>query len=1248
MILRPLFLLLTIATVVLALVTTTGRVVVALLPRFEAQINAMLVPLTVELAGLKGEWRGLNPVIYADSVRFSGGRARGFRIEVDLLETAANNALVATRFHIDELSLAFVRGTDAAWRLGEQPAGTAQFDFRTFVLESDAIVLPAVDVAFFFERDDGPSELVGQFAMAATFANGASRHKADVRMTGAEAGELRVGYDIDEKWFGILPEGRARLQSTAFSMPHQLGVALGGVGFDLLRVDADWEIVEGTGGGHLSVAAEGLTLPTGNLEGFDVELVGSADFGHQNWHFSGRQVSVRGLDAEWDLSGLTGMLDDEGVWTFGLPRVDVATAAAVTRSALTDVDVVNRWLRELNPVGQLDAVALRWSSAGLLYSGRLIDGAINDYRGAPEVTGANLEVRGSERSVTAEIVGGPARLHFVGLLDEPSVLDNASGVLTFGWKRGLFGIRGDNLAIRQGAAQARGGFLLSRPAQRSEDRLVIMAEVWDMDAPLARKYLTTKLPASLFDWLDSAIVSGHVDHARIAYHGHVKAVPELPMRQIELALRVRDGVVRFDPAWPLAEALAGDVFVTSEATIGRMTSGQILDITMNEGSVYVPNDAEYVAFAGLGTTDGTAVLGLIRETPLRDWLSFVHPQWTAVGGLSFRTDFKVPISGGDDLLDVELDVDLHDLTVGLSDVELELGELMGSAKYRYPYDVSASNVHGVLFGRPARFGADTLGQELALLVSGRASVAEILDWLALPNPEVAAGEFDFDATYRIWPEIERPSVVDVASDLVGVDVGLPAPFGKPAEKAWQARADTILREDRLGFSAEVDGIAAVRLELVDGEIAEGSLGIGMTPPEPLSGTLVVSGSIDELDVGEVIDAFPADDEELVSINWLIDDLRIARALYRDIPFVDLVINGESNNDGVSLSVVSPDLTGTLADPPDEVPRVEVAHLRLPPTDEEDLGDPLAGIDVSLVPEVDVRLSEVMLGEDNFGSWTFDLRNRQGELVLEDLEADLKGLQIVAHEPVVWSRGEGVTIFDGTLSAGDLAEVLPLWGYAASVESTSATIDAQVTWLGSPLNFWIRDIVGQLDLEVREGRFLDVETGAGPMRVVSLMNFNAIAKRMTLDFSDVFGKGIAFDEIDAKMAVDRGVINFIEPMVIDGTGSNFKVSGSIDLNNGDLDNEMIVTLPVNKSLPWYAAYLGIVASPLAAAGVLVGERILREQIEQFSSARYTVAGTLESPTVTFVGVFNAKQTGQPKTPSNAGDESSESASEAKDA
>ena len=101
--------------------------------------------------------------------------------------------------------------------------------------------------------------------------------------------------------------------------------------------------------------------------------------------------------------------------------------------------------------------------------------------------------------------------------------------------------------------------------------------------------------------------------------------------------------------------------------------------------------------------------------------------------------------------------------------------------------------------------------------------------------------------------------------------------------------------------------------------------------------------------------------------------------------------------------------------------------------------------------------------------------------------------------------------------------------------------------------------------------------------------------------------------------DQGTITFIEPLVIEGTGGDFRINGSVDLLTGTLDNEMVVTLPVSSSLPWYAAYLGFV-NPLAAGAVLVGERLFRNQIDKMSSAKYKIGGTLQNPEVNFEQVF----------------------------
>jgi uncharacterized protein YhdP len=238
----------------------------------------------------------------------------------------------------------------------------------------------------------------------------------------------------------------------------------------------------------------------------------------------------------------------------------------------------------------------------------------------------------------------------------------------------------------------------------------------------------------------------------------------------------------------------------------------------------------------------------------------------------------------------------------------------------------------------------------------------------------------------------------------------------------------------------------------------------------------------------------------------------------------------------------------------------------------------------------------------------------------ELQADVRGVRIDAPDGLTWNGERNETRFVGELAAEDLREVLPRWGYAPQLETAEAFVGAEFTWPGSPAAVDMLRLRGKATVRADDGRFLEVESASGTLAVFSLLNFTAIAKRISLDFSDVSGKGISFDRLRARVALDGGELTFVEPMQVEGTGSNFRIAGSVDLNTGALDNEMIVTLPVSKSLPWYGAYIAL-ANPIAGLGVLVGERVLRKPLEQFSSARYDIGGTLENPEVKLVSVFD---------------------------
>jgi uncharacterized protein YhdP len=140
--------------------------------------------------------------------------------------------------------------------------------------------------------------------------------------------------------------------------------------------------------------------------------------------------------------------------------------------------------------------------------------------------------------------------------------------------------------------------------------------------------------------------------------------------------------------------------------------------------------------------------------------------------------------------------------------------------------------------------------------------------------------------------------------------------------------------------------------------------------------------------------------------------------------------------------------------------------------------------------------------------------------------------------------------------------------------------------------------------------------------LSLLNFSTITKRLNFDFSDVVGKGVSFDTIDANTRFDEGTMVFVDPMEVKGSGSDFSIGGIVNFKDDLIAADMIVTLPVSESLPWYAAYVAL-ANPLLGLGVLVGQQVLKTPLRQLSSARYEITGSLSDPQVNFVEMFGTK-------------------------
>lgn len=1229
---RPLLILLTLAALLVALVQVAGRITFNLLDGLEGTVNGVLAARDIRVSGLSGDWRMLNPVVRIERIRLPAGRIDDVTAELDMVESVLRGLPLLRRLEVGDLDLALHKADGEPWRLaGAMPAG--DFDALPLLRHSDQLRASGL---LRLHRDGLPPAEIG-VAYLGINRGGEHRHRVELENRGEDCVQppdcrARVDLFSQAALWPLRPQSmRVRAGADGFLLPRAL---VGIPALRLTRLDGAWHLADEDSRGSLSLRAEQVAGADEDRLALALDAAARGRSGRQRGAVRSWQVA-RGEDV-WELPRLRFDATGEVLWAH-MPELDLARVTDFLKQALTGIEPAERWLAALNPRGRahdLHAFA-DLDEGGFGYAMTLEDVAIDDYKGSPRVRGGAGRLIGTGRSIQFDVNAEDMGLAFPDLFRDGWELPYAQGSLQTWIGPDYFGLRGLNLRAETLGARAAGGFALSRPPDREGQRLTLVVSTDRLDVAAAQRFVSYKLDDGLRAWLETAPRSGVLRNGTVAYQGQFSEEPGELGRRFELLARVEQGALRYHPDWPLVTELDGMLAVAGSSVEADVESARSADARVNASHVRVVSGAADVSLDA--DLDGAALLELARTTPLADWLQFVEPDWQASGPLRVSGELSVPLATDTEVAPaVRLRADLEGVDVALPGYRVALEALTGNVRYRFPSYVDASGVQGRMFGAPVSIGARTEsdGDTVHLQFSGVAGAADVWRLTGLRDPGLLAGTLPFEADLGIAVESGLDTELVLSSPLTGLAVELPAGLGKSADGARTAEFRLVFGETVFGLDFAY-GDAGGWLEF-DQQPLRGALAFGgarhpprhaVTAPE-----LHVVGRLDGFDLEQVLSAGGAGGPDGagtgLSLPVRLLDLRVGEIGIADFTLHDAVLSGTIAADDLAVTVRSRELGGRLAQSGAAPLAIDLERLQVPVEAGPGVegADPLDAAIIGDLPVADVRIGRLLLGDAEYGAWQFKMRPESGNtLRIDDLDATIRGVTITGSDSLIWDGAADRTRFVGALDGGDLAQTLPQWGYAASIETESAELSGEFSWPGSPLAVDLLRLQGNATARALEGRFLDVEAGSGSQRIFSLLNFANIAKRLSLNFSDVFGKGVSFDEIQAHFALDDGLLTFLEPMEVKGTGSRFRVTGSVNIDSGELDNDMVVTLPVSQSLPWYAAYVAL-ANPLAGLGVLVGERMLRKPLEQFSSARYHIGGTLDEPEVEFVSVFGTEPLG----------------------
>ncbi len=1245
--------------VLVALYVSLGRELVPLVAEYRGDVESkaeQALGLPVHVGALEGRWSGLAPVLRVRDLQLGEGasalRLDDVKVVPDLWASLTSREVRLARIELGGLQLILREDEQGGWALEGLPKkDDAPLDpaellqrlrqlGRIDVFDSQVTLQP-------WQRDPLTLTYVSVGLQA-----GASRQALDLRATlpdgqplalnlrsranakawrdGAVEAYLSLPQSDWARWLPPALLGQWRAEALKAGGEFWVDWSKGQLQQAVVRLNAPQ--LRGAYAERKAVALDNLALTAWfqrRDQGFDV-LVDSlaASIGKSRWE-SHLQVNQRLGDDPADET-----------WQVQADRLDLTPLTPLIDALAPLSDKLMAVVDGLNVTGALRNVRLeaRPNAEGdqrLQFAANLERVGFDAYHGAPAAGNVSGSISGDLGHGELRLDTDAFMLHLYPIFAKPWQYQKANARLTWALDKHGFTLIAPYLKVLGEEGKIAGDFLIRLLFDEgTESYMDLRVGLTEGDGRYTAKYLPEVLSPALDEWLRSAIVKGNVDEGYFQYQGSLNhgATPEA--RSISLFFKVHDAALDFQPGWPQVQQVDGDVLIEDSGVRIKASKGLLLDTKVSDVSVNIPHvDSGQHSHLYLdGNFDGSLGDGLkiLKEAPIGTGEIFAG--WEGEGPLKGNVKLDVPLAHGE-RPKVLVDFATADARLKVTPPSLDLTRLKGDFSFDFDKGLSGKNISLQVFGKPVTAQISAEGQpeqmQTRISASGQASLKSLTDWLQFRQTLPASGDLPYQLQVNLG---SRDNSLSVSSSLKGLAIDLPAPFGKAAAETRDSRFSMNLQGPERRFDAAYADLARFAYAAPADKLGQGRgellLGSGQAQLPAAQG-LRVKGRLESLDLGpwqEQAARFAGDDpggnarQNLQSVDLSIGQLK-AFGMNLNQAVVRLTRGGAAWD----LRLDSKEVIGNarLPDAKAAPMVVRLQTLRLPPADpaetqSEEGPDPLASFDPRKVPALDLSIDKLYRGDDLFGNVALKLRPTARGVAAQDIDLDFKGLHVDGSGGWEGETGATSSWYKGRLDGKNLADVLKAWGFAPTVTSRDFRLDVDGRWPGSPAWVGLKRFSGSMDAALRSGQFVEVEGGAQALRVFGLLNFNSIGRRLRLDFSDLFDKGLAYDRVKGLLVASSGVYVTREPISVTGPSSNFELDGTLDLVRDRVAANLQVTLPVTNNLPLAAL---IVGAPAVGGALFLVDRLIGDRVSRFASVHYRVEGPVKEPKITFVKPFD---------------------------
>jgi uncharacterized protein (TIGR02099 family) len=909
------------------------------------------------------------------------------------------------------------------------------------------------------------------------------------------------------------------------------------------------------------------------------------------------------------------------------------------------------WLGAGRPRGELSVAALQWRQATGLQAVDLAftQLAVDAVGALPGISGVRGELRGDAQALSLQLTNQAAVLQLPQMFRQPLTMSAVGGTLAFWQQDGDWHLGADALDLAGAgyAGQARGEVVL--PAQGGKPMADLYVKLDHAQVGALKQFLPINvMPVSTIQWLDRALVSGQLDQAQILLHGDLA---DWPFRHNEGRFEARAAfsnlTVNYGKDWPQGQGLDLVASFVNNGMLAEVSAGQSLGVTSDNAVALIPDFADGLLDLNVhGSGSGAQLMNFVRNSPIGRRQADTLAKLNLGGSGSFEFHLSLPLKNpaAAQLSGTAL---LKDADLSAPAWHLQLDKLNGPLRFD-AHGMQAGPLDAIVHGQPSTLQLALAGGNgdpatvLSAQLRGSYSFAELvqrypnLQWLG----QAAQGRSDFTVGFTIAHVPQSDAVTQdltLDSTLSGIALALPAPLDKRATLRLPLHLDMSLPVQGADLQFALGNLLRGRLRLPadDQHRLAGTLALGSQMPVdiPQQG-LRIRGHAGRLDVTgwvqHVVSGSGAGGEA-PGLEGV--DLGADQAELFGRPFGAMKIRVTTQPTALAITVDGAAMAGSLNVPTQDMDKRGITArlqrlywLKDPPTDARPSAraaagasappppaDPAnTGIDPAALPPLHLWVADLRLGDAKLGDARLETWPSAAGMHIEQLRALSSRAQINASGDWNGSASNSHSHMKIGFAADDLGGMLGAFGFQGLVNGGKTRDQLDASWPGPPSALSLANMDGTLSIHVSDGRIPEASS-PGVGRLLGLVSLAELPRRLTLDFGDVFGKGLAFDTIagDFRLADGNATTG---NLVIQGPSANISITGRTGLRAHDYNQQVQVVPHIGNSLPLVGAVVG---GPIGAAAGFAVQGLLGKGLNRAATARYSVTGSWDKPVMTLI-------------------------------